>query len=261
MKNIYNFVLLFFAIIAFVFVPIPSQALDVSSLDSLLYSDASFSRKTKTISMDFQNARLNDVLKILSQQSGVNFISASDAADKTFSLYLDNVSVDEALNQILTANNLTYELDSESNIFVVKNFEIVASLITRVYPLKHATVSSSKINTTFSLLQNGSSSGSSSSGAGSLRAGSSGTSKIGIKGAIEALLTEAGSVTEDKRTNSLIITDVESKFPMIEKTIARLDIKVPQILIEVEMLDISKDTADLLGAKFGDTPVTFKGAE
>ena len=37
--------------------------------------------------------------------------------------------------------------------------------------------------------------------------------------------------------------------------------RIPQILIEVEMLDISKITADLIGAKFGDTPFTFAGAE
>jgi len=34
---------------------------------------------------------------------------------------------------------------------------------------------------------------------------------------------------------------------------------VPQILIETELLDISKNTADLLGAKFGDSPFSYAG--
>jgi type II secretory pathway component GspD/PulD (secretin) len=40
---------------------------------------------------------------------------------------------------------------------------------------------------------------------------------------------------------------------------ARLDVPVPQILIEVEMLDVSRKTADLLGVKFGDTIVELTG--
>ena len=75
------------------------------------------------------------------------------------------------------------------------------------------------------------------------------------------MLTQDGKIIEDSRTNSLIVTDIPVQFPLIEQTIARLDVRIPQILIEVEMLDISKITADLIGAKFGDTPFTFAGAE
>ncbi|HBG61897.1 MAG TPA: hypothetical protein DDX37_08730, partial [Candidatus Omnitrophica bacterium] len=73
----------------------------------------------KTISMDFKDAALNDVLKIFSQQSGLNFIAATSVADKSVNLYLDNVPVEEALERILSANDLTYEIKPGSNIFVV----------------------------------------------------------------------------------------------------------------------------------------------
>ncbi|MCA9405931.1 MAG: hypothetical protein KC684_05295, partial [Candidatus Omnitrophica bacterium] len=69
-----------------------------------------------------------------------------------------------------------------------------------------------------------------------------------------------GSVVEDQRTNSLIVTTTPSRFAQIDQMIARLDVRIPQILIEAEMLDISKNTADLLGAKFGSTPFQFQGA-
>ena len=62
------------------------------------------------------------------------------------------------------------------------------------------------------------------------------------------------------RTNSLIITDVPGQFDSIESTIAKLDVPVPQILIEVEMLDVSKSTADQLGIRYGATPISFTGA-
>ncbi len=205
---------------------------------------------TKTISMDFKGAQLTDALKILSQQSGMNFIASQEVFGKTLSIYLDKVPIEEALERILSSNNLTYELKPGSHIFVVRPLDKPAKqLVTRVYRLKYATVVSSKLNQTLTLGQAGNASF------------SPGGSSQGIVAAVKAMLTQDGKIIEDSRTNSLIVTDIPSQFPLIEQTIARLDVKIPQILIEVEMLDISKTTADLLGAKFGDTPFTFTGGE
>lgn len=224
-------------------------ARELTNIDEYLPEEAA-----KTISMDFKGAQLTDALKILSQQSGLNFIASEEVSGKTLSIYLDKVPIEEALERILSSNNLTYELKPGSNIFVVRPLDKPAKqLVTRVYRLKYATVISSKLNQTLTLDQGGSAS----SGSGGT---SQGTSQ-GIVAAVQAMLTQDGKIIEDSRTNSLIVTDIPSQFPLIEQTIARLDVKIPQILIEVEMLDISKTTADLLGAKFGDTPFTFTGGE
>src|SRR3990167_8935084 len=107
---------------------------------------------SKKISMDFKKAQLNDVLKIFSQQSGLNFIAAQDVTSKEVTLYLDKVPVEEALERILTANSLTYEIQPGSDIFLVKPVKKPAlDLVTRVYPLKYATVSSSKLLQTISI--------------------------------------------------------------------------------------------------------------
>jgi len=214
-----------------------------SEIDQYLYP-----QRQKTISMDLKGANLNDVLKIFSQQSGMNFIAASEVADQTVNLYLDKVPVEEALERILAANSLTYELQEGGNIFVVKKLtKPDIELITRVYPLKHATIPSSKLNSTLSEFESaGSSSGINSE-------------NEGIVSAIKAILSENGRVIEYARTNSLVVTDIPSQFDLIERTIKYLDIRVPQILIEVEMLDISKDTSELLGAKWGDSPMAFTG--
>src|SRR3989338_6468631 len=96
--------------------------------------------------MDFKDAQLSDVLKILSQQSGMNFIASEEISGKVVNIYLDHVSVEEALERILLANNFAYELKPDSNIFFVKKMvKPDTQLITRVYPLKHATVGSSKL--------------------------------------------------------------------------------------------------------------------
>ncbi len=209
---------------------------------------------SKTISMDFQDAELVKVLKIFSEQTKYNLITSEQISDRRVTVYLDNVPVEKALEQILRANQLTYELQPNSNIFIVKPIsQPDEELVTRVYPLKYATVSRAKLNQTLAI--------SGDEGGGSTcSVGGGGGDGCGIEDAIKAILTPKGKVIEDTRTNSLIITDIASNFINVERTITRLDVAIPQILIEVEMLEVAKDVADQIGIKVGATPLSFSGA-
>lgn len=208
--------------------------------------------------MDFKDASLEDVLKIFSQQSGMNFIAASDLQNKRVTLFFDNIPVEEALEKVLDANGLEYEVQQGSDIFIVKPKPGEGQdLVTRIYRLKHASVPSSKINSTVNI-ESGSSSGSGSSGGGA--SSSAGAGGGGILAAVRGLLTRYGKVMEDPRTNSLIVTDSPGQFKDIEMLISRLDVAVPQVLIEVEMLDVSKNSADLIGVKFSDKLAELTGA-
>ena len=144
-----NKTILIFSSTLFLFMALsitPCFSIDIETFDDLFAPQFE-----KTISMDFTNANLNAVLKMFSQQSELNFIAATDVAAMKVNLYLDQVPVEEALERILSANNLTYEIDPGSNIFIVKEMKVSdKQLMTRVYPLKHATVPSSKLNTTLS---------------------------------------------------------------------------------------------------------------
>ena len=222
---------------------------------------------SRKVSMDFKDAALMDVLKIFSQQSGMNFIAAQDVSARKVTLFMENIPVKDALDKILDANDLTYAMDPDSDVFIVRSKpSSKGETVTRVYPLKYASVPSSKIKNTISITNNAPSSnlGSSSLSSGISSMGLSGSSSSGNSGgiyaAVKAVLSKSGTLVEDARTNSLIVTDVESQFGLIENTIAKLDVPVPQILIEVEMLDVSKVTSDLMGVKFGNSPFSFKGA-
>jgi type IV pilus assembly protein PilQ len=150
-------------------------------------------------------------------------------------LDLDNVPIEEALERILSAHGLSYEINPGSNIFVVNKLQdSPKQLMTRIYPLKFATVPSSKLLSTLSE-----------------QGGTIESATSGIIAAISAVLSEGGSVIEDSRTNSIIVSDIPNQFPLIENTITRLDVRIPQILIEAELLDITKRTADEMGVKFG----------
>ena len=231
---------------------------------------------SKSIFIDVKDASLVNVLKIISQQSGLSFIANQDVADKKITLYLNKIPLNQALPMMLDANGLTYQMQNDSNVFVVKAKEKTAkNLITKVYPLKYATVSSSKLNSTISISGIGSSSlgagssssasGSSSSASGSSSSASgspsSSASASGLEEVIKNSLSPDGKVVEDARTNSLIVTDAPAQFEIIESTIAKLDVPVPQILIEVEMVDVSKSTADQIGIAYGATLLSFTGAQ
>jgi type IV pilus assembly protein PilQ len=211
---------------------------------------------SKTIFVDVKNASLVNVLKIISQQSGLSFIAAQDVADKQITLYLNKLPLNQALQMVLDANGLTYEMQNDSNVFVIKKKEVAVKkliLVTKVYQLKYATVSASPLNSTISTGNPGNSGSSGSS------AGGGNSSSGGLETVVKDSLSPQGKVVEDIRTNSLIITDVPDQFNIIESTIAKLDVPIPQVLIEVEMLDVSKSTADQLGISYGATPLTFTG--
>jgi len=230
-----------------------------------------FSGKDPLISMDFKDAELKDILKALSMQSGMNFIASEAVEDRKVTLYFDKVPLSQVMGKIFGANNLSYQLDPDANIFVVKEWgKMGLEMITKVFNLKYATVSSSSLKEEMGSLrssentESGGSSDSSSSSSSSDSSDSSGDngkwkveSEAGITSAVKKLLTkDLGSCIEDFRTNSLIITDTPMKMEVISKVIASLDVSVPQVMLEVEMLDVSKDTVDKVGFEFGDTPFT-----
>ena len=73
-----------------------SAATQVASLSSPDQENAASAEMR--ISMDFQDASLQDVLKALSQQAGINVLASQDVKDRKVTLYLEDVPVLDALD-------------------------------------------------------------------------------------------------------------------------------------------------------------------
>jgi type II secretory pathway component GspD/PulD (secretin) len=213
----------------------------------LCLSPAYTQEEIRHISMDFQNAALKDVLKVFSQQAGLNFVATENIEDRRITLYLDGVTVQDALDSIMKVNNLAYEQAPGSSIFVVKESgKAKVDMITKVYTLKFARVAKS---------------------AGGKESAESQIADI--KSILENLLSKGpdgktlGTVIIDNRTNSLIITSIPTDFALVEDTINRLDTFTPQALIEAEIVEIKTSVLKNLGLEWGGTStgtfVTFTG--
>jgi len=181
------------------------------------------------ISMDFVNANLKDVLKIFCQQSKLNFIAGENVELKPITLYLNNVSIEDALDSIIKANGLTYERAEGSDVFIVrKTAEPELKTETRIFKLNYASAEDQTVTGIDSKT----------------------TNIKGIKEVVQKLLTPSGDISVDSRTNSLIITDIPSRFPIIEKSVDDLDQQLAQVLIEAKVVELGVNDLTQLGIKW-----------
>ncbi|MBF0486393.1 MAG: hypothetical protein HQL16_07770, partial [Candidatus Omnitrophica bacterium] len=68
-----------------------------------------------------------------------------------------------------------------------------------------------------------------------------------VKDSIEKMKTARGSVNFDKRTNALIVSDVESNLKLIREVVKHLDAVTPQVLIEAKIVETTLNKGETLG--------------
>lgn len=219
----------------------------------------------RKISMDLDNAPVKDVLKIFSQQSGLNFIANKDIESKTVTVYFENVGVQDALDNIMTANNLSYYQEEGSDIFMVYASDSpTPKLLTKVFRLKYSRLSTSPIDVagqrtvtdllTSDIPKTSTQSSSSSTTATSTTGGSPSQQSFvqkGIDQLLASLLSPQGKLTVDLPTNSLIVTDTPEKLKRIEDVLRQIDVPTPQVVLEVYVMEVKKDILDNIGIEWG----------
>lgn len=89
-----------------------------------------------------------------------------------------------------------------------------------------------------------------------------GAAQSSIVSVIQSMLSENGRLQMHPQTNSLIVTDSPERFPQIEEIIESLDSLIPQISIEVNIVETDEGTSKKLGLEIGSpdgTLATFTG--
>lgn len=184
----------------------------------------------KKISLDFQDADIGPIFRLLADISGYNIVVSPEVKGK-LTMKLINVPWDQALDIILKTFSLGKSI--EGNILRIAPYSVFAKesdesrkakdaelravpLETKIFPISYADVSQ--------------------------------VDKA-IKNA--KILSPRGSISTDKRTSSLTVYDVASVFPQIEKLLVVLDKPTPQVLIETRIVEISENDEMDLGIQWG----------
>jgi len=210
--------------------------------------------------LDFKSAALINVLNVLSNLSGINFIAGTEVAERQVSMTLDNVVLEDVLQALAYGCNVSYDFIPGRNIYLFRaksDAPDKPTLLTRVYKLYYARVTP--------VLEIEDSGGSGDSGGGSTGGSSSSgglttlsapkeAADLGgsaIVKAVEKILSERGKVSVDDRSNSLIVTDSEDRLKMIESAITQLDRPLDQVLINVILVETFEDLDRALGIEWG----------
>jgi general secretion pathway protein D len=70
------------------------------------------------LNLRFNNANLRDILNFIANATGINITYDRDVTDRAATVQLDGVTVEQALTQILTVNQLAYKVLSERSILI-----------------------------------------------------------------------------------------------------------------------------------------------
>ena len=190
------------------------------------------------LTMDFNEAEISDVLRILSEEYGLNIIAGRDITGQVTVSFTD-VTLDDALISILKTNG--YDYVKEGNIIrVIRLGQPGVERITRIFTLEHVDAKDVKKSLTGMITQ---------------------------YGVIETMTrtTGVGSEKTKGRSNVLIITDIPSNLKKLKEVVSQLDQPVPQIVIQARIMEVSLDTEADLGidwnlqasARGASRPTTF----
>jgi len=185
-------------------------------------------QNTRKVSLDFQDADVVNVLRLLAEVSKLNMIIGDNVKGKITIKMLD-IPWDQALNIILKMKGLgkIYEnnvvrIDTLANIALQQEEEARAKdamvkaedLSTKIIPVNYARARE-------------------------------------LAESIRKTLSSRGDITIDDRTNTLIIKDVADKQEEIMNLLKTLDRPTPQVLIEARIVQADTNFARDLGVQWG----------
>jgi len=187
--------------------------------------------ETRPISLDFRDAGLRTVLDVVSRNSGINFILDKDIRlDTRVTVFLRSAKVEDAIDLIVSTNQLAKKVIDSKTLLIYPNTPEKQrehqEQVVKVFYLASADAKSA---------------------AAFLR------SMLRIR-----------DPYVDERTNMLALRDSSDNIQLAERLIALYDTHEPEVMLEVEVIEISTTRLTELGIKFPDnfslTPLPPGGA-
>jgi type IV pilus assembly protein PilQ len=173
----------------------------------LLFEAKSFS----DISVKGTDVLIEEVIKIIAEEIGVDYFFVSDIKDKT-TINVQSTTFKELLDNMFQGTDLTYDYDK--NIYIIGERKTEGLRMTKVIQLQHRSVET-------------------------------------VNEYIPADIKQDVDVKEFLDLNSLILSGSEPRIKEIEYFIKTIDKVVPVILIEVMIVDYSNNRTNTTGIQAG----------
>ena len=205
----------------------------------------------KKISLDFQDIEVRRVLQLLADFTDINMVAA-DSVQGNITLRLKEVPWDQALDIVLKTKNL--DKRRNGNVIwiapvaeLIKAEEEQAKALAQSVKLspiqtEYMQLSYAKVEDIEKLITQNKSAQNS--------GGSSSTSSSGSDDK-ESLLSSRGTISVDKRTNTLIVNDTQQFVEKIRNLVDLLDVAVKQVMVEARIVTAERTFSRDLGIKWG----------
>lgn len=207
----------------------PASMLGMSA--GFMYDTGSSSNQKytgKRISLDFVNADIHSIFRLISHVSNLNIVTGDDVSGRV-TVRLQNVPWDQALAAVLQAKGLasqkfgniirvapieTIKSEQQSAVEAKRAQEELTELQLLVLPLNYAQASD-------------------------------------LQSQVTELLSARGTLQVDTRGNQLIIKETEKRLAQIRELIRHLDKETPQVLIEARVVEASSNFTQMMGIQWG----------
>jgi type IV pilus assembly protein PilQ len=180
------------------------------------------------ISVNLKDVDLKDFFRLVHEISGLNVVLDPDVKG-SLTIVLDDVPWDQALDIVLKNNNLSRQL--EGNVLRIATVETMrheadsrraeqeaeAMAVERVTVTRFLSYAHSK----------------------------------DVVGTIKKFLSQRGDIVSDDRTNAVIISDIPSTIPAVDKLIQQLDRKTQEVEIEARVVSATRSFARDIGTQLG----------
>ncbi len=179
-------------------------------------SAKSIGTSSQPITLRFQNAKLKEVFQVVARTAGLNVIFDKEVSDDPVTVFIKDMSFDEALNLILNTNNVTAQRLNRNTLLILPNTKPKQAqyqdLMIRTFYLSHA-----KAKDVANLVR---------------------------------LMIDGKRVYVDEKINALVIRDEPAKLQLAERALNAVDRPDPEVLLDVEILEVDRNKSLKYGVNF-----------
>jgi type IV pilus assembly protein PilQ len=185
------------------------------------------------LSLNFQNVDVRSLLQVIADFTNLNIIT-SDSVQGSITLRLKDVPWDQALDIILQSKGL--DMRKNGNVILVAPRDELATKEKLDLEAKSQIAELEPLHTENFVIN---------------YQKADDVKKLLIGDAKQTLISKRGSVVVDVRTNQMFVQETTQHLEEIRRLLTRIDIPVPQVMIEARIVEADENFSSDIGARMG----------